>query len=878
MTRDDTLTTIEIFPWNPNFETGIDKIDEQHKKLVDLINRLAMHLANRSSETELNRTFDELADYADYHFRSEEGVWSQFLENDPAYGSHLTTHHSFIDDVLLLKENGNGRVLDDVIYDIVAFLSKWLAYHILDTDKRMAETVLAMKAGASLEEAKALADQHMSGSKKVLINTVLSMYETLSTSTLNLMREKALRRQAEEALSRSEERWRFVLEGGIEDVWDWDMVKNRVSHSENELPLFEIIGKELQPNSEISIHPGDIEAMKRDFDAHLAGNTEFYTSKYRVLRKNGSWSWFLSRGKVVSRDAEGSPLRMIGTHSDITEKKLASEILRNSSQGIFICDMNNKIISINPAFTAITGYTLEDVAGRDPKIFSSGRHDQDFFQEMWRSILSTGHWRGEIYNRRKNAEVYPELLMINTVKDAQGNIDHYFAIFDDISEKKKADELIFEQANYNALTKLPNRQMFFDRLEQEMRHSHRSGSVCALLFVDLDHFKDVNDTLGHEVGDSLLLEASGRLVEATRETDTVGHLGGDNFTVIVTDLNGSVGLEGVTQGIIDRLSRPYRVGEHSTHLSASVGIALYPHDADDAVTLLKHAEQAMYLAKKSGRSCYEYFTPSMQEEAQKRRHLLNDLHKALEAGEFEIHYQPIVDLKTGVIRKAEALIRWRHPEHGLIPPDEFIPLAEESGLIVEIGDWVYREATRRNKRWQEQYDPAFQVSINKSAVQFRTTGTVNKWIEHLEEIGLFKGNNVIEITESILMEHEGRVAEKLKQLRDEGIEISLDDFGTGYSSLAYLQKFEIDFVKIDKSFVGNLNAESVRETTLCEAIVTMAHKLDIRVIAEGVETPFQLELLAKMQCDYAQGYLFSRPVPADAFEALLEQGPFPMVQ
>ncbi|MGB5965795.1 MAG: bacteriohemerythrin [Sulfurimonadaceae bacterium] len=869
MISNDGIVYFEIFPWNKNFEIGIELIDEQHRQLVLILNRLAAHLANRSDEIILNEIFDELADYADYHFKTEETIWSAHFKDDDWFTNHEATHGSFIHKVIALKNNDSNKPLDDVIHDIVSFLSKWLAYHILDTDKRMAKAVHALESGASIEEAKMQANDEMSGSMKVLINTVLDMYDNLSNRTLDLMREKALRKQAEEALSRSEERWKFILDGAVENVWDWDIEHGQMSHSEDEAPLFEIVANSLKTDHQAaSIHPADIEGLKADFQAHLDGKTAFYTNKHRVLRKNGSWSWILTRGKVVSRDNNGKALRMVGTHSDITERELAAQIYRNSSQAILISDINNNIISVNPAFTKITGYSGEYAIGKNPKFLTSGKHDRTFFNEMWESIKSTGHWSGEIYNKRSNGEIYPEILMINTVKDTNGHVDHYFALFDDITEKKKADELILEQANYDPLTKLPNRRMFQDRLQYEITRSHRSKLPFALLFIDLDHFKEVNDSLGHEMGDMLLIEAAQRILNKIRDSDTVSHLGGDEFTIIVTEIKDILSIDRIMQDIIKSLSTPFHLDTNQIYVSASIGITLYPADANNASELLKNADQAKHLAKKSGRSCFSYFTPSMQEEAQKRQLLINDLHNASALNQFQVYYQPIIDLKTGKIQKAEALIRWNHPLEGLVSPDNFIPLAEESGLIIEIGDWVYKEATRQTKIWQEQYDPEFQISVNKSPVQFRSAAKIDDWIDHLAELGLSGKSSVIEITESILMEHESRITDKLLQLRDAGIEVSLDDFGTGYSSLSYLKKFDIDYIKIDKSFVSNLTPDS-QDSALCEAIIVMAHKLDISVIAEGIETEAQSRLLTDMHCDYGQGYLFSRPVSAKDFEELL---------
>jgi diguanylate cyclase (GGDEF)-like protein/PAS domain S-box-containing protein len=572
---------------------------------------------------------------------------------------------------------------------------------------------------------------------------------------------------------------------------------------------------------------------------------------------------------VVSRNSSNKALRMIGTHSDITEREMAAEIYRNSRQAIFITDINNNIISINAAFTEITGYSEEYAIGKNPKFLSSGKHDKNYFAEMWKSISETGHWSGEIYNKRKNGEIYPELLMINTIKGKDGAIDHFFAFFDDITEKKRSDELIFEQANYDPLTKFPNRHMFKELLDQEIKRSRRSNTSFALFFIDLDRFKEVNETLGHEIGDVLLIEASQRIMRQTREADSLSRFGGDKYTIIFSDIKDPIALERAAQDIIDDLSKPFLLGVNRIYVSASIGITIYPNDADNASELLKNADQAMYMAKKAGRSCYSYFKPSMQEIAQKRQLLINDLHNALAYKQFQVYYQPIIDLKTMQIKKAEALIRWNHPINGLISPSDFIPLAEESGLIIDIGDWVYKEATTQTKIWQEKYHSDFQVSVNKSPVQFRSSSKIEDWIAHLGAIGLSGESSVIEITEGILMENEERIVHKLLKLRDLGMKISLDDFGTGYSSLSYLKKFDIDYVKIDRSFISNLTPDS-QDMALCEAMIVMAHALDIKVIAEGIETEEQHRLLSAMECDYAQGYLYSRPVPAEEFEKLLD--------
>lgn len=869
MEINDSASTFEIFPWNSNFETGIQTIDEQHQQLVYILNKLATHLADCSNEIVLNEIFEELANYADYHFKTEESIWSEYFFEDEWYQSHESAHSYFIGDVLALKRNEENKPFDDVVYEIVSFLSKWLAYHILDTDKRMAKAVLFIQKGFSINDAKIHAFEEMSGSTNVLINTVLSMYDNLSARTLDLMREKTLRKQAEEALKRSEEYWKFILDGGLDNVWDWNITDNCITGSNAENSTLNIINKNINvDNMHSSVHPEDAARLKSDMEAHLKGETEFFSNKHRVLRKNGSWSWVLSRGKVVQRDSDGNALRMVGTYDDLTERELATQIYLNSNQAILISDINNNIISVNPAFTKITGYEAEEIIGKNPKILSSGKHDNTFFKKMWKSVHEYGQWSGEIYNKKKNGEIFPEILMINTVKNQAGSIDHYFALFDDITEKKQAQELIFETINYDSLTKLPNRSMFKEFLQKEIKQSKRLNISFALLFIDLDHFKDVNDTLGHEIGDALLVKTAHRIKWHLRETDTVAHFGGDKYTIILSDIKDTVDIDLIANAIISILSEPFELHGNRIYVSASIGITLYPSDADDASHLLKKSEQAMYTAKKMGRSRFHYYTPLMQEIADKRRNLIIDLHDALKLKQFEVYYQPIVDLKTMKIKKAEALLRWNHPEYGIVSPNDFIPLAEESGLIIDIGNWVYYEATRQTKQWNDQFDPEFQISINKSPVQFRSSEKIQDWINHLKKIGLNIQNIVIEITESNFMENESNTVEKLFRLHDSGFGLSLDDFGTGYSSLSYLQKFNVDYIKIDRSFVSSLSPHS-KNITLCEAIIVMAHKLDIKVVAEGIETSFQHQFLEKLGCDYGQGYLFSCPVTAQNFETLL---------
>jgi diguanylate cyclase (GGDEF)-like protein len=449
------------------------------------------------------------------------------------------------------------------------------------------------------------------------------------------------------------------------------------------------------------------------------------------------------------------------------------------------------------------------------------------------------------------------------------------ALVTDLTESRSSHELIWQQANFDGLTGLPNRLMFLDRLKLETRKADRTDAFLALLFIDLDHFKDINDRLGHGAGDQVLVEASRRIASCVRGTDMLARLGGDEFTVILSGLDHIGSVERIARDMLALLALPFALEGEQAWLSASIGIALYPPDARDLNALVERADQAMYAAKNQGRNRFSYFTPDLQQAAQARQNIAAEMRAGLAAGQFEIAYQPIVSLHTGEVLMAEALLRWRHPVRGLLRPAEFIPSAESNGLIVEIGDWVFRETARQLRQWQASISPAFKVCVNKSPVQFRHDADVyQRWRDYLSELGVAHNSIIIEINESVLLEGAGQVLERLGQYRAMGLQLALDDFGTGYSSLSHLKRFDIDFVKIDQSFIATLEDDDGGDLALCEAIIAMAHKLGLKVVAEGVETQVQRALLVDAGCDYAQGYIFAHPMPADDFEILTStQGP-----
>lgn len=553
----------------------------------------------------------------------------------------------------------------------------------------------------------------------------------------------------------------------------------------------------------------------------------------------------------------------------ITEKslQLAATVYQNSSEAMMVTDKNNIVIAVNPAFIEMTGFTLDEVISKNATILKPTQQDTDFYETMWKSILDTGHWQGEIRSKHKSGDDCVQWLSINTIYGDDRKVYQRVALFSDITERKNAEQLIHIQANYDALTKLPNRLMFIDRLEQEIKKSNRSLQPFALLFLDLDNFKDVNDTFGHHVGDDLLVQTADRIIKCVRKSDTVARLGGDEYTVILPEMGDLLSLERIVQNILTSLSEPFDLEQYQSYISASIGITLYPTDADSLDELLKNADMAMYRAKDLGRNRFSYFTASMQEAAQQHQELLSDLRKAVCENQFELYYQPIIDLKTDEVIQAEALIRWNHPTRGIIHPDDFIYLAEESALIIEIGNWAFYEAVCQLKLWQLSLNSKLKVSINKSSVQFRANNIHSDWIAHLKALDLPKGTFIIEITESLLMDDESNIQQHLLDFRDAGIQVAIDDFGTGHSSISYMNKFHIDYLKIDQSFVNNVALHST-DLALSEAIIVMAHKLGLKVIAEGIETETQKSLLIEAGCDLGQGFLYSKPLSVKEFEAL----------
>jgi len=531
------------------------------------------------------------------------------------------------------------------------------------------------------------------------------------------------------------------------------------------------------------------------------------------------------------------------------------------------------ILRVNQAFQDITGYRAADVIGKNPRMFQSGRHDAVFYREMWAALLSTGKWSGEVWDRRKNGEIYPKAMTITAVRDKDQHVTHYVAVFRDISNRKKSEQEIHQLAFYDPLTGLPNRRLLLDRLQQALAVSARNGRHGALLFLDLDHFKTINDTQGHAMGDQLLIEVARRLPTCLREGDSVARLGGDEFVVVLEDLSSDADeaatqTELVAEKIRFELDKPYVLKDFEYLSSVSIGITLFFNHQESAEDLLQHADVAMYQAKMAGRNAIRFFDPNMQTALETRAIMEGDLRRALDKQQFRMYYQIQVD-NLGRSLGAEVLLRWEHPEQGLVSPMQFIPLAEETGLIVPIGLWAMQMACAQLKEWQrDSLTRDLTLSVNVSAKQFRQVDFVAQVQRALLESGAKPSHLKLELTESTVLENVEDTISKMLEIKALGVNFSLDDFGTGYSSLQYLKRLPLDQIKIDQTFVRDI-ASDLNDAAIVQTIIAMTEALGLNVIAEGVETEAQQEFLDNNGCHAFQGYLFSKPVPLEQFEALL---------
>ncbi|MHC3750189.1 EAL domain-containing protein [Stutzerimonas stutzeri] len=689
------------------------------------------------------------------------------------------------------------------------------------------------------------------------------------------LEQRVAERTAE--LGESEARLTLALEASDLGLWDWDLQNNRVHHSRMQVVFG--IGLENRYGKDGSrlpdIHPDDLQRVRATLIAHLKGETESFVIEYRALCADGSELCLEDRGRVIQRDANGRALRMIGTRRDISElrsqaeqQRLAATVFEAASEGIVIMNDRYRVLAVNDACCTLSGYSREELLGHSVARIAGSPESQRQYETMREALERHGHWQGELIETRKSGEVYPQWVQLREVRDANGSVTHVVAFVSDLSVRRKIEERLRYLTHYDDLTGLANRGLLKERLQEACQRVRRNGRNMAVLYIDLDRFKLLNESLGHEAADALLREVSRRLSQTLGEADTIARLSGDEFVVLLDAYGSLSGLAHLGSRLLQRIRKPIVIGEQELVISASIGVSLLPDNSRDAEVLLRQASTAMQQAKHLGGNTLQFFTDRPQASGMHYLQLENQLRKALEVGQLEVFYQPRLSLADDSLEAAEALVRWRHPQRGLVTPADFIPLAEETGLIIPLGEFVLREACRQARRWQQEGLADIRVSVNLSVKQLRQGNFVSLVRQVLEETGLPPAMLELELTESQLLDDIDNAISISEQLRALGVKLAIDDFGTGFSSLSYLKRFPVDYVKIDRSFISEVE-HSTQDAAITRAIIAMVHSLERRVVAEGVETQAQMDFLKANLCDEIQGYLLSPPVPAEQFAELL---------
>ena len=684
-----------------------------------------------------------------------------------------------------------------------------------------------------------------------------------------LWRWRASHSHQHAALQAREEHLTVALWGSGEQFWDFDLERR-------ELHLLHADETESQPGRGLSVttrlaalplvHPHDRAVLRRQLRSHLRGREPLLTSEYRVDSDGkGSWAWIRIRGRTVERDANGRPRRLAGTARDTTaerhadaERRIASEVLRSMNEAVAILDHDLHFVAVNPAFSQITGYNDVEALGRPFSMLDSDGHSGTLHRDLGRQ-----HWQGNVWMTRRDGEDILCHVRHNGIADAGGEVNFHVVVLSDITEQKRAEQELRYLANYDALTSLPNRSLLSERLARAIVRARREDGHVAVLFLDLDRFKDVNDSLGHAIGDRVLRAAAERVQQAVGPEHTVARLGGDEFTVVLEGLQSADEASVAAQRVIESFSQPLVLDEHhEITVSPSIGISLFPDHAQVPTELLKHADTAMYQAKAAGRRTWQVYSARMDEATRRRATLTGLLRRVVERDELTLVYQPRYSLHHDRVVGAEALLRWRNPEFGAIPPDQFIPLAEDTGLILEIGEWVLREACITLRGWQQAGLTGIGMSVNVSPVQLLRGDLAATLARILAETGVASGQLELELTEGAIMANVGRSASVLHACRILGVGVAVDDFGTGYSSLAYLKRLPLTTLKIDREFVGDLTRDPDDEA-ITSTVIAMGHSLELNVVAEGVETAGQLQFLRDHGCDEVQGHYVAAAMDRD---------------
>ncbi|MGG2399433.1 putative bifunctional diguanylate cyclase/phosphodiesterase [Pseudomonas sp. SH1-B] len=686
---------------------------------------------------------------------------------------------------------------------------------------------------------------------------------------LVLHRHAQQHRRARLQLAGNEERLRLALNASHDGLWDWDVSRRRVYFSEGYAALLGLTPQTLGDTREDwaeRIHPDDRENAIHALNAEQSDQQ--YENTYRLRHADGSYRWIHSRGRLLC-DENGQPQRFIGIASDITQQRANDDSLRQAAavfdatqEGVLVTDAAQRIVHVNPAFSRITGYSSEEILGQHPNLLKSGRHDSAFYQSLWHALENRGAWSGEVWNRRKSGEIYPQWQCIRVIHDEQGRISHYVAVFSDITALKRSQRELDYLAHHDPLSNLPNRLLFTERVAYALERSKTEELRGAVLLIDLDHFKHINESLGHNVGDLLLKGVGERLQESLPGGNTLARLGGDEFGLLSESCHEATQAAELAQRLLRCLEAPFRLDGHELYIGASIGISLFPEEADSVEQILRNADSALFKAKSSGREGYAFYVQELTDYARQRVELASSLRHALDNGELRVYYQPLHDLHDGRQVGMEALVRWQHPQRGLIPPAEFIPIAEDNGMIGVIDTWVLEQACRQMVRWNAEGKSLNFVAVNVSSRLFSRGELDQKVTGVLAATGLPSRQLELEVTESAIMEDPDAALRLLTSLRALGVRLAIDDFGTGYSSLARLKRLPVDKLKIDQSFVYGLPEDS-EDAAIARAVIALGHSLGLKVLAEGIEEPCQVDFLRSLGCDYGQGYHFGKPLPAE---------------
>ncbi|HLO65226.1 MAG TPA: EAL domain-containing protein [Azonexus sp.] len=701
----------------------------------------------------------------------------------------------------------------------------------------------------------------------------LKQARDLQTTQKQWLEEEVQRRVSENA--QLESRLQLALEGSGFGIWELDHGSGRLEWNAALDTLFGLDdGPQALTEFLARVHPEDLARAEQSF-RRLHTERGVVLAEYRVRHQDGRWIWVECRAKVVRRAASDAVEQSLGTLTDITQRKAAEAdrlltgmVFQRIRDGICITDGQSNILLVNEAFTQVTGYQSSEVIGRTPALLKSGVHSAAFYQDIWDKINRYGNWQGEITNRRKDGSLYTEWLNVSALKNPDGAVTHFVAIFSDLSERREAAERIQYLSSYDSLTGLPNRSLFADRLEQSLLNARRFERGTAVILLDLDRFRVINDTLGPPTGDEVLIEVARRLSLQVREGDTVGRRGGNEFGFVMGSLGHERDAISLAQRMLEAISVPVVVNGKSVTITASIGISVAPKNGEGSADLLKCADIALLRAKEGGRNTFRFYSPEMDADAARRLGLEVALRGALDRQEMSVHYQPQISLDSGQMLGMEALLRWHNPDFGQVSPLEFIAIAEENGLIIPIGEWVLRTACLQTKAWRDLGLVPLRVAVNLSARQFRQPNLIAMVGSVLAETGLPASALELEITENAFIDDVEQAVSICRELKQLGVKLSLDDFGTGYSSLAYVSRFPFDKIKIDQSFVRDI-IENPVNAAIATAAIVMARSLNLSVLAEGVETEAQAKFLRGRHCDAMQGYLFSRPLPADQFAPLL---------